>query len=50
MTRRILLVAHPRRVEAQQFAGDVADQLHAAGLQVALLPDAAEATILGWQP
>jgi NAD+ kinase len=41
MTRRILLVAHPRRIEAQQFAGDVADQLHAAGLQVALLPDPA---------
>jgi NAD+ kinase len=50
MTRRILLVAHPRRVEAQQFAGDVADQLHAAGLQVALLPDAPEATILGGSP
>jgi NAD+ kinase len=47
MTRRILLVAHPRRVEAQQFAGDVAERLHAAGLQVAVLPDAAEATILG---
>ena len=47
MTRRILLVAHPRRVEAQQFAWDVADRLHAAGLQVAMLPDAAEATILG---
>jgi len=50
MTRRILLVAHPRRVEAQQFAGVVADQLQAAGLQVALLPDAAEATILGGSP
>jgi NAD+ kinase len=50
MTRRILLVAHPRRVEAQQFAGVVADQLRAAGLQVALLPDAAEATILGGSP
>jgi NAD+ kinase len=50
MTRRILLVAHPRRVEAQQFAGDVADRLHAAGLQVAVLPDAAEATILGGSP
>jgi NAD+ kinase len=50
MTRRILLVAHPRRVEAQQFAGDVADQLHAAGLEVALLPDAAEAIILGGSP
>jgi NAD+ kinase len=50
MTRRILLVAHPRRVEAQQFAGDVADRLHAAGLQIALMPDAAEATILGGSP
>jgi NAD+ kinase len=50
MTRRILLVAHPRRVDAQQFAGVVADRLHAAGLQVALLPDAAEATILGGSP
>ena len=50
MTRRILLVAHPRRVEAQQFAGDVAARLHAAGLEVALLPDAAEATILGGSP
>jgi NAD+ kinase len=50
MTRRILLVAHPRRVEAQQFAGVVADQLHAAGLEVALLPDAAEAIILGGSP
>lgn len=50
MTRRILLVAHPRRVEAQQFAGDVADRLHAAGLEVALLPDAAEAIILGGSP
>lgn len=50
MTRRILLVAHPRRVEAQQFAGVVAGQLHAAGLEVALLPDAAEATILGDSP
>lgn len=50
MTRRILLVAHPRRVDAQQFAGVVADRLHAAGLQVALLPDAAEATMLGGSP
>jgi NAD+ kinase len=47
MTRRILLVAHPRRVEAQHVAGDVAERLQAAGLQVAVLPDAAEATTLG---
>jgi len=50
MTRRILLLAHPRRVEAQQLAGDVADRLRAAGLEVAVLPDAAEATILGGSP
>jgi len=50
MTRRILLVAHPRRVDAQQFAGIVAGQLHDAGLEVALLPDAPEATILGGSP
>lgn len=50
MTRRILLVAHPRRVEAQQFAVDVADQLRSAGLEVALLPDAAEASILDGSP
>ena len=50
MTRRILLVAHPRRVEAQEFAGVVADQLCAAGLEVALLADAAEATTLGGGP
>jgi NAD+ kinase len=50
MTRRILLVAHPRRVEAQKLAGEVACRLHQAGLQVAVLPDAAEATILGGSP
>lgn len=50
MTRRILLVAHPRRVEAQKLAGEVACRLHGAGLQVAVLPDAAEATILGGSP
>lgn len=50
MTRRILLVAHPRRIEAQKFAGAVADRLHAAGLEVALLPDAAEAITLGGSP
>ena len=50
MTRRILLVAHPRRVEAQYLAGEVAARLHVAGLQVALLADAAEAMILGDSP
>jgi NAD+ kinase len=41
MTRRILLVVHPRRVEVHSLAGEVAARLHAAGVQVALLPDAA---------
>jgi NAD+ kinase len=50
MTRRILLVAHPRRVEAQYLAGEVAARLHVAGLQVVLLADAAEAMILGGSP
>jgi NAD+ kinase len=50
MTRRILLVAHPRRVEAQYLAGEVAARLHVAGLQVALLADAAEAMILQGSP
>jgi NAD+ kinase len=50
MTRRILLVAHPKRVEAQYLAGEVAARLHVAGLQVALLADAAEAMILGGSP
>ena len=49
MTRRILLVAHPRWVEAQHLA-DVAARLHAAGIQVALLPDAAQAMSLGDSP
>jgi NAD+ kinase len=46
MTRRILLFAH-RRAEAQRLAGDVAAGLHAAGIEVVLLPDAAEAMGLG---
>ena len=49
MTRRILLVAHPRWVEAQHLA-DVAARLHAAGIQAVLLPDAAEAMSLGDSP
>jgi len=32
MTRRILLVAHPRRVEAQYLAGEVAAAAMRAGL------------------
>ena len=43
MTRRILLVAHPRRPEAQHVATDVVARLVAAGIEVALLPEEAEA-------
>lgn len=50
MTRRILLIAHPRRVGAQHLARDVAEGLHAAGVQVVLLPDTAEAMSLGDSP
>ena len=50
MTRRILLVAHPRRAEAQHLAGEVAAGLHAAGMEVALLPEEAEAVHLGRNP
>jgi NAD+ kinase len=50
MTRRILLVAHPRRVDSQHLAADVAARLHAAGVQVALLPDTAEGLSLGTSP
>ena len=50
MRRRILLVAHPRRPEAQHLAGDVAARLHAAGMEVALLPEEAEAVHLGHSP
>ena len=50
MTRRILLVAHPRRSDSQQLAREVAARLHAAGVQVALLPDTAEAMSLGASP
>ena len=50
MTRRILLVAHPRRVDSQHLARDVADRLDAVGVQVALLPDTAEAMSLGASP
>jgi NAD+ kinase len=43
MTRRILLVAHPRRTEALQVARDVVARLVAEGIQVALMPEEAEA-------
>lgn len=50
MTRRILLFAHPRRVEAHQLARDVAARLHAAGVEAAVLPDQAEAMGLEASP
>jgi NAD+ kinase len=50
MTRRILLIAHPRRIEARQVPGDVAARLHAAGIEVALLPNEAEAMGLDASP
>lgn len=37
-TRRILLVAHPRRPEAQLLARQVAARLHEAGIEIAGLP------------
>ena len=43
MTRRILLVAHPRRTEALHVARDVVARLVAEGIQVALMPEEAEA-------
>jgi NAD+ kinase len=41
--RRVLLVAHPRRQEAHDLAAGVAERLHAAGMEVALLPEEAVA-------
>ena len=43
MTRRILLVAHPRRTEALHVARDVVARLVADGIEVALMPEEAEA-------
>ncbi|MDQ2782151.1 MAG: NAD kinase [Actinomycetota bacterium] len=39
MTRRILLVAHPRRAEVREIARRVVEQLKAADIEVALPPD-----------
>lgn len=49
-TRRILLVAHPRRPEAQLLAGQVAARLHEAGIEMAGLPDEIEELGLGDNP
>lgn len=46
MTRRVLLVAHPRRPEAIEIAGGVVRRLRDAGLQVAMVP--AEAADIGF--
>lgn len=48
--RRILLVAHPRRKEAHDLAGGVVERLHAAGIEVALLPGEAAAVDLTGSP
>jgi NAD+ kinase len=50
VTRRILLVAHPRRAEAQELAGEAVARLHAAGIEVAVLPEEAEAVHLMHNP
>lgn len=43
MTRRILLVAHPRRPEVVEIARGVVHRLHRAGVEVALAPAEAAA-------
>lgn len=47
--RRILLVAHPRRQEASDLASGVVDRLDAAGIEVVVLPDEAQAVKLSSQ-
>ncbi|WP_137121004.1 NAD kinase [Segeticoccus rhizosphaerae] len=42
MTRRILLVTHPGRLEARHLAGQVAERLHQEGIEIAVLPDEAK--------
>ncbi|MCE1179626.1 MAG: NAD kinase [Micrococcales bacterium] len=50
MTRRVLLVAHPTREEAQRLAEGVVDRLHEADIEVALMPAEAEASGLARRP
>jgi NAD+ kinase len=45
--RRILLVAHPKRKEAHDIAGGVAERLRAAGIEVLAMPGEAESMGLG---
>ena len=48
--RRILLVAHPRRQEANEVAFGVVERLHEAGLEVVMQPDEARALGLDTHP
>ena len=48
--RRILLVVHPRRQEAQDLATAVAERLHAAGIEVVVQRDEATAVNLAQHP
>ena len=48
--RKILLVAHPRRQEAQDVAAEVVERLHAAGIEVVVQRDEATAVKLAQHP
>src|SRR6476469_4859322 len=48
--RRILLVAHPRRREAQDVATAVVERLHVAGIEVVVQRDEATAVNLAQHP
>ncbi len=48
--RKILLVAHPRRQEAQDVAAEVVDRLHAAGIEVVVQRGEATAAKLAEHP
>ncbi|NYG08257.1 NAD+ kinase [Phycicoccus badiiscoriae] len=48
--RKVLLVAHPRRQEAQDVAAEVVERLHAAGIDVVVQRDEATAVKLVQHP
>lgn len=48
--RKVLLVAHPRRQEAQDVAAEVVERLHAAGIEVVVQRDEATAVKLVQHP
>lgn len=48
--RKVLLVAHPRRQEAQDVAAAVVERLHAAGIEVVVQRDEATAVKLAQHP